>query len=79
MQGRLFFSCIKQDTELTRQLLQRLPELLLISALVADSEDSGKLEESATANVARPDEVLTSEATVPPDATGTDEPIQLGL
>ena len=70
---------MKQDTELTRQLLQQLPELLLISALVADSEDSAKLDESATANVARPEEVLTPEAMMAHEEAGTDDTVQLGL
>lgn len=70
-------SCLQQETELTRQLLERLPELILINALVADSDDSAKLEDETTSNVARPEEASVSEPTTFA-TTDTIETVQFG-
>lgn len=62
---------------MTRQLLERLPELILINALVADSDDSAKLEDETTSNVARPEEASVSEPTTFA-TTDTIETVQFG-
>ena len=65
-----------QETELTRQLLLKLPHLIALDAFIADSEDSAKLDDGATSNVARPE---SEEPSRDENSAEDSTPTQLGL
>lgn len=64
-----------QETELTRQLLLRLPELIALDTFIADSDDSAKIDSCVTSNVARPEKEVTPRETITVEDS---DPVQLG-